>query len=476
MAGLTIPWEEIGRVTGPGITGSAVVQHLAKTRVRMQGRGLEVPPPLRRGGGSGNSRVPAAGTATTPTKAATANKSKPKAKTNAKSTPRKAKKAAKKGNALSDDSDSGSEQDWEDDNSDAEYGQPAAKRAKTTKGPVKRKIKTEDSDEDTPPSKAKATKRKATNSKPSEERSAYGYTDINGKPIDEDESSSELVGAGQPWLEYGDDEDHLSDSSTSKKTPVKKTLVVALPTTPVKTDVFKANHENNAVGDVQDSLDKYQVENQQILGDPFISDPFANNSTVDSVNTNGYGGAYGNVGGFQTQDPNHDGTFTGSFGIDGGFDVNIPNALDTDMAGGGAIPDAYNFGSGNTVPYPIQTSWPEYQGSMGSSSFYPSVAQTPAGGSAGPDFNFFPSVAQTPAVGSAGPDFGFYPSVAQTPAAPSAGPDFSNGYFGDSQFDMGAFNDGSYGYMANNGNVFNAGDIDGNFIDDGFFGNNSYGN
>ena len=33
---------------------------------------------------------------------------------------------------------------------------------------------------------------------------------------------------------------------------------------------------------------------------------------------------------------------------------------------GGSISDAYNSGSGNTVPYPIQTSWPEYQGSLGS--------------------------------------------------------------------------------------------------------------
>ena len=453
MAGLTVPWDAIGSVVGPEVTGSAVVQHLAKIRSRMEGRGLEVPPPLKRGGGSGNSRTPAAGTATTPTTAATANKSKPKAKPIAKSSPRKAKKATKKGNALSDDSDSGSEQDWEDDKSDAEYGQPAAKRAKTTKGPMKRKIKTEDSDEDIPPSKAKATKRKATNTKPSEERSAFGYTDINGKPIDDEDDTNELVGAGEPWLEYDDDEDQDSDSTPSKKSPVKKTLVVALPTTPVKTDVFKAGHENNAFGDFQSGLDNYQVQNHQILSDPFAIDPFANNSTADLVNTNGYGGA------------NDYGAFPGSFGVDGGydanvpdaFDTNIPNTFDTNMAGGGSISDAYSFGSGNTVPYPIQTSWPEYQGSMGSSSFYPSVAQTPAATSAGPDFNF-------------------YPSVAQTPAVTSSGPDFSNGYFGDSQFDIGAFNDGGYGYMANNGNVFNGGDIDGNFIDDGFFGGNNYGN
>ena len=414
---------------GEGITGSAVIQHLAKTRARMIGRGLEVPPPLRRGGGS--SHVPAARTATATTTAATTNKSKPKAKPNAKSAPRKAKKATKKGNTLSDDSDS--DQDWEDNDSDAEYGQPAAKRAKTTKGPMKRKIKTEDSDDEDIPL-SKATKRKATNSKPSEERSAFGYTDINGVPIDddmetEDGPENELVGTGQPWLDL--DEDHTSNS-TSKKTPVKKTLVVSLPTTPAKTDVFKASdHENHVVGDVQNGFEDYQVEDQ------IFSDPFTNDSTPGFVNTNGYGGAYGNDGGFQSQNLNQNGAFTGSFAIDGGFDANIPNAFGTNMTGGGSISDAYNFGSGNTVPYPIQTSWPEYQGHMGSSSFYPSLAQTPA--------------------------------------ATSAGPDISEGYFGNSQFDMGTFNDGSYGFVANNNNVFNADDVDGNFVDDSFFGGNNYG-
>ena len=399
----------------------------------MQGRGLDVPPPLRRGGG--NSRVPAAGTATTSTRAATADKSKPKAKPNAKPAPRKAKKATKKGNALTDDSDSDSDQDWEDDGSDAEYGQPAVKRAKTTKGPMKRKVKTEDSDDEEIPS-SKAVKRKVTGSKPSEERSAFGHTDINGVPIDEDDSGNELVGTGQPWLEY---EEYDEDHSTTSKTPVKKTLVVSLPTTPVKA----SNHENNVIGDVQSGLENYQVEDHQNL-----SDPFTNDTTADFVNTDGHGGVYENVGGFQSQVanqvgdfqsqiPNQDGAFTGSFGIDGGFDANIPNGFDTNMAGGGSISDAYSFGGGNTVPYPIQTSWPEYQGPMGSSSFYSSVAQTPA--------------------------------------ATSAGPDFSQGYFEGSQFDNGTF-DGSYGFMANNENVFNGDNIDGNFIDDGFFGSYNHGN
>ena len=397
----------------------------------MIARGLAVPPPLRRGGGT--SRILATGTATAPTTAAAPSKSNLKAKPSAKSAPRKAKKATKKGNTPSDDSDS--DEDWENDDSDAEYGEPAAKRAKTTKGPMKRKIKTEDSDDEDIPL-SKTPKRKASDFKPSEERSAFGHTDINGVPIDdmetEDEAGNEVVGTGQPWLDL--DEDQASTSTTSKKTPVKKSLVVSLPTTPTKTDVVKAgDHENHVVGDVQSGFDDYQVEDHQTFSDPFTSD-----STAGFANTNGYGSGYGNDGSFQSHDLNQDGAFTASFAVDGGFDANIPNAVETNMTGVGSIPDTYNFGSGNTVPYPIQTSWAEYQGPMGSSSLYSSLDQTPATTSAGPDFN--------------------------------------GGYFGSGQFDMGSFNDGSYSFAANNDNLFNVDDIDGNFVDDSFFGNNTYGN
>ena len=398
----------------------------------MIGRGLDVPPPLRRGGGS--SRTPATGTVTAPTTAAATNKRNLKAKPNAKSAPRKAKKATKKGNTPSDDSDS--DENWQDEDSDAEYGEPAAKRAKTTKGPMKRKIKTEDSDDENIPL-SKVSKRKASDFKPSEERSAFGHTDINGVPIDddmetEDESSNEVVGAGQPWLDL--DEDQASNSTTSKKTPVKKSLVVSLPTTPTTTNVFKAgDHENHVVDNVQSGFEDHQVGDHQTF-----SDPFTNDSAGGFVNANGYGGGYGNDGGFQSHDLNQEGTFTASFAIDGGFDANTPNAFGTNMTGGGSISDAYNLGSGNTVPYPIQTSWPEYQGSMGFSSHYPSLAQTPA--------------------------------------ATSAGQDFTGGYFENNEFDIGSFDDGSYDFAANNDNLFNADDIDGNFVNDGFFGGNTYGN
>lgn len=445
VAGLTVPWDEIGRVLGEEITGSAVIQHLAKTRTRMLARGLEVPPPLRRGGGS--ARIPTTGNSAAPKASTSADKSKLKAKPKAKPAPKKAKRATKKGNAPSDDSDSDSDSDdeWKDDGSDAEYGKPAGKRATAAKGPMKRKVKTEDSDkEDTP--LPKAPKRKGTSDfKPGEERSAHGYTDINGVPIDDDdmeievESENEIVGAGEPWLDL--DEDHASNSTTGKQTPVKKSLVVSLPTTPVKAEAPKVgDEENHEFGDTQNGFDNYQVEEHQTFSDPFTNASTAGyTSTADFVNTNGYGGGYENDGGYQSHNLNQDGAYTGSFAAtDGGYNggyTNVPNAFGTDMTGAGTISDAYNYGNGNTVPYPIQTSWPEYQA---------------------------PS---------------HYTSVNQTPAATSAGPDFTTGgYFGDDHFDIGAFNDGGYTFAANNDNLFNTDDIDGNFVSDHFFSSNNYGN
>lgn len=48
--GASIPWDEIGAVVGPKITGGAVTQHLAKLRLRQIEAGFDVPPPLKKGG------------------------------------------------------------------------------------------------------------------------------------------------------------------------------------------------------------------------------------------------------------------------------------------------------------------------------------------------------------------------------------------------------------------------------------------
>ena len=188
VAGIVIPWDDIAGIMGPGITGSAVIQHLAKTRSRMVTKGLPVPPPLRRGGAgsrfsttatvSGVTTAPSTG----PTTNATASKN---ANVKASKTSTKSKKTGKKVSQDSDDSDD-DDDDWKDDDSDAGYGEPRAKRAKTiAKGPMKRKLKTEDSDVEVDiPIKAPNPKNKDLKSS-SAELSAYGYTDINGVPIDD---------------------------------------------------------------------------------------------------------------------------------------------------------------------------------------------------------------------------------------------------------------------------------------------------
>ena len=52
--------------------------------------------------------------------------------------------------------------------------------------------------------------------------------ELNGVPIDDDDmeteggSDNELLGTGQPWLDL--DEDHASNSTTSKKTVISKEI------------------------------------------------------------------------------------------------------------------------------------------------------------------------------------------------------------------------------------------------------------
>ncbi|KAI9814025.1 MAG: hypothetical protein M1827_003489 [Pycnora praestabilis] len=48
--GIKLPWGKIAKGVEPQITDGAVIQHLAKLRTRMVQQGIQVPPPLRRGG------------------------------------------------------------------------------------------------------------------------------------------------------------------------------------------------------------------------------------------------------------------------------------------------------------------------------------------------------------------------------------------------------------------------------------------
>ena len=176
-SGAAIPWDKVGLIMGAEISPGAVIQHLAKVRVRMVEDGLSVPPPLRRGG-SGRSSV-----ATCTHKKQGITKAP------------KTKSIRKKAKPQSDDSDE--QEDWKNDDSDLEFGQPRAKRTKSkAKGPNGRTIKKEGSnDEDTG-----------------------------------DDTNEELVAAGAGFLALEDD--HSTSPKTANNTPsTKKSLIVALPST-----------------------------------------------------------------------------------------------------------------------------------------------------------------------------------------------------------------------------------------------------
>ena len=49
--GVQLPWDEVAEVMARGITAGAIIQHIAKLRIRHAENGYPVPPPLVRGGG-----------------------------------------------------------------------------------------------------------------------------------------------------------------------------------------------------------------------------------------------------------------------------------------------------------------------------------------------------------------------------------------------------------------------------------------
>lgn len=184
--GVAVPWDRVGAIMGPEISSGAVIQHLAKVRVRLIELGLPVPPPLRRGGGSARTAI----AANSPKKAGVTKKKAPKANS-----------TRKKVEHNSDESDDGQDE-WKDNDSDLDFGQPRAKRTKSSaKSPNGRSIKKEDSD--------------------------------NGDASDNEDASEdtneELVATGAGFLALEDD--HGSRPKTSKKTPSqnKKSLIVSLP-------------------------------------------------------------------------------------------------------------------------------------------------------------------------------------------------------------------------------------------------------
>ena len=422
VAGLAIPWDDIGVLMGPNITGSAVIQHLAKIRSRMVAKGLPVPPPLRRGGAgsrfstaatASNLSNPTAAAPTVPTTNAPASK---KANAKANKTSTKSKRAGKKASQYSDESDEDDDA-WNEDDSDAGYGEPRAKRAKTNaKGLTKRNFKTEDSDEEVEVA-TEAAKPKTKKSKSSSgELSAYGYTDINGVPIDDDIYSdgetNAVVGAGAPWLNLDNDGSHPDTDDNSKKS-----RIMSLPATPTKMGTPATNNdtEEETLGGEFDSSVNADMHggDQPLINDFDFHNPFQNSEVFVSATYPTFsndGGFNSNMGGNMGQAATYP-----TFSNDGGFNSNM----------------------GQAVPYPIQTSWPNNHGVASSSN---------------------------------------YTSVTQTPAGTSAGADYGMNYFDESEYNLEpSFDNRGYNFDST-GDLFNADNVDGNFCGGEFFSGNYYGN
>ena len=532
FAGLGVPWNEIGVIMGPGISGGAVIQHLAKLRVRMIAQGLSVPPPLRRGGGA--SRIST--TASTgpkakanPTKNGKA-KAAPASANSASAKPKKANKRRAAGSYESEEEDDL----WENDDSDVEYGEPSAKRAKSdAKGPMRRKVKTEDSEEEV--ATPRAPKRKHRSSKSSShDLSAYGTTDINGKPIDydsDDDTEPGVVAAGAPFLDF--DDDYVSQPKTGKKTPyMKKSLIVSLPTSARETRAD--NHIKNEAVDRNE--DEYEdeilsdrvescVDDSRVLSDEeteldFPTSPYTSNiedlsaaqpeSASGPSNHNGFydslyhagpqanGGLYQNhqifedsfadhyddPSGFQATDGmfendgldhiQHGGNFdmgqtstnfNGDFGdFNGGFHVDFNNnsGLGTGSLSGAGTSSGIAQGNGTSY---------QSNGYRAFNGINTNVGGLPFGNSnhrgqivPPPIETSFPNNPSSASTSNT--------SLNQTPA------DVGGGYFFRANLDLASFNDSDINFSANDGSdgLFDASNVDGNFMSGGLYGSNAYGN
>lgn len=221
---VNIPWDAVGATMGDGISGGAVVQHLAKLRQRMVNAEESVPPPLRRGGhlpGSPSTRTSKA----TPTKRTTARNATAKAgKPNA--TKRKFK-------SMSDTSDEG-EEGYEIE-SEAEYGTSSSKRSSNNKGGA-RKIKKDASGDDAATTSRRGKyQRSATPATPTQKGKPMGINLESDGDIESDEdmetasdgNGGPYIAAGAPFLALEDDAP--SKGTVGRKTVAKQSLVVKLP-------------------------------------------------------------------------------------------------------------------------------------------------------------------------------------------------------------------------------------------------------
>lgn len=458
--GLAVPWNDIGSIMGDQISGGAVIQHLAKLRIRMVEQGLSVPPPLRRGGHG--ARISTSATSHTKANATPAKISKAN-----NAAPKKTKKGAKKVDPGSDDSEEDGDGWVNDDDSDAEYGERPAKRVKSNaKGASRpRKMKAEDSEEEI-----------ATPSKPSKrKRQSENSSDVDIK--------TEFTAAGASWLQLEDDED--SQPKTGKKTAHKKpSLVVSLPgMVGGSEENYGEMSDNESEDDVVGGGDEtftdgsFNYGNEEV-NEGFSTSPYDQGSEpqVDQPpnatnNVELYNNMYStsplnmpftdaftdtsinqSAGNFGQYDGEFAGIFNNgvSFGGYGGMaSGNFPTDSSPYQVGSGYngsssaigtdlnIPLHYNgHDYTHNIPYTIQTSWPNTAGLSNKT------------------------------------------SVNQTPADNSAGVDMGAGYFGDNgNFNFGHFNNAVIDYTTNAGNdpLFGEGGYDGNVADGSFFASNGYG-
>lgn len=525
LAGLAVPWNDIGSIMGTGISGGAVIQHLAKLRIRMVKKGLDVPPPLRRGGGG--SRISTSASSSSKVKATPAKKGT--------ATTKKPKKAKKKVDPGSD----GSEDDndtWVDDDSDEEYGEPPAKRAKSNgKDAMRpRKMKTEDSDEEVAtPTRPSKRKHQSTKSSPRQSH-------------DEDEIKTEFAATGATWLSLEDDD--ASHPKTGKKTPYKKpSFVISLPYSPHKTGMVGGLKEedtdhmsDNESEDemVGRGIDKYvggsHVLSHEGPNDEISTLPYSqhleaqvNQAPVSTSNNGMYHNAYNtsphsmplngafadtsnnlyynstilesndsifeNNGLVQNQTVGQSGAFGGNDG--GNFELGQISTSFNDQGAG--FPDlngvfggdfnqsliqAGSFGNGGMSSGNVQQEAFAYQASNGygtsSNAFGNNVNGLP-GFDEHNHAQAIPYPIQTSwpsnhiSAGASNKT-----SEHPTPADTSAGADVG-GYFGDSgHFDFRTFDDATVDYSTNDGSnvLFGSGNFDGNRVGGGFFGSDAYSN
>ena len=441
-SGVTVPWDRVGTIMGPEITAGAVIQHLAKVRVRLVEDGHPVPPPLRRGGSGRNTTA-----ASTPKK-------------NGVTKAPKTKQIRKKLEPKSDDS-SKEQSDWKDGDSDMEYGKPRAKRTKSNaKVPNGRRLKKEAShDED----------------------------------ADED-TNEELVATGAGFLALEDDSG--TPPKTEKKSPSnKKSLIVALPST---AGGIKDEDADMSANEQEAEANGGLVIRGLSHGD-FSSSPYGQNfadlaaaqmePTAGPINTSSYVGAYNNM---------HTSPQVSTF--NGGLyrtNKSLFQQTDDDLD--------FNFiNPGAQVPIDFNSA--EYLNKVGVINTGTNFNGTYDGGAQQSDFGYQPTNANHESPNVFGnDDYGHLPTTHwsndnsfagssmatqwsndngyagssmattanQTPAETSAGTDFG-GYFPAAQFQADAFDGAAYDPSASHGiDSLNTGFFPNGFGDE-YSGNGSY--